>query len=427
MTRILVIEDSPTQAQELAMLLGDAGFEVEVASDATEGYKLATQGHFDLIMADVHLPDGNGFDLCRQLKAEARLKDTPVLIVTADSNPQNVLRGLEVDADGFMTKDRSSAEIVGRVQRTLAGGARQVRVGDLEYTQVIFQNTEFLLKATIEKLLNILLSGFEDVINLNERLKADQAVLLQLNEEIRSANQALEEANRLKDKFINMAAHDLRNPVGNINVMASMMLQNECEPNEQREFLNNIAHETEQVLVLLEDLLSASTMRDHRLDLKPVFQNPIGILRKAFDGFVLIARKKGLKLIWDVPSTLPSAELDTVRMTEVLSNLIANGVKFCAPGRSVSLAATAVDSHLEISVRDNGPGISPDEIPHLFEPFARLSNKPTAGEPSSGLGLSIVKQIVELHGGNVSVESAVGRGTTFKVLLPLHFPHAVAN
>jgi signal transduction histidine kinase len=427
MTRILIIEDSPTQAQQLAILLADAGFDVEIAPDATRGYVHAATGNFDLIMTDVYLPDETGFELCRRIKANDLLKDTPVLIDTADSNPKNVLRGLEADADGFMTKDHSPAEIVGRVQRTLAGGARRMHVGDVDYTQVTFQNTDFLLKPTIEQLLNILLSAFEDVITLNERLKANEADLLRLNEEIRAANQALEEANRLKDRFLSMAAHDLRNPIGNISVMASMMLQNQCDPAEQNDFIDSILHEADHVLLLLQDLLSVSATRSGRLELKPVFQDPVKVLRQAFDGFVLIARKKGVKLVWEVPSDLPSAELDAQRLAEVLSNLISNGLKFCSPGESVFLKAAAMNSHLEISVRDTGPGIKQEELPRLFEPFTKLSTRPTAGESSTGLGLSIVKQIVELHGGDVSVETALGEGTTFKLHLPLHYPHAIPN
>src|SRR5262249_50695812 len=149
--------------------------------------------------------------------SSARLKDTPVLIDTADSNPKNVLRGLEAGADGFMTKHHSPLEIVGRVQRTLSGGARHVRGGDNHCMQVTFQKADFLLKPTAAQLLNILLSAFEDVLNLNQRLQANEVVLRRLNDDIRSANRELENANRLKDRFLSMAAHDLRNPLANIS------------------------------------------------------------------------------------------------------------------------------------------------------------------------------------------------------------------
>jgi signal transduction histidine kinase len=427
MTRILVVEDSPTQAQQLAILLADAGFNVEIAANAAEGYGCVTTENFDLMMVDVYLPDGNGFELCRRVKANVHARRTPVLINTADSDPKNVLRGLEAGADGFMTKDHSPDEILGRVQRTLAGGARQLRVGDLDFTKVTFQNTEFLLKPTIEQLLNILLSAFEDVINLNLRLKASEAALLELNAEIRTANRAMEEANKVKDRFLSMAAHDLRNPIGNISVMASMMQGNECSPAEQTDFLNCMVQESDQMLQLIEDLLSASATRTGKLELKPVLQDPTKVLRETFDRFMLLARKKGIQLLWRVPSGLPPTELDSVRVAEVLSNLISNGLKFCSSGQTVALGARAVNSHIEIWIRDNGPGIKDEELPLLFDPFTKLSNKPTGGEPSTGLGLSIVKQVVELHGGCVSVESTIGKGTTFKLQFPRFYHREIAN
>jgi signal transduction histidine kinase len=121
-----------------------------------------------------------------------------------------------------------------------------------------------------------------------------------------------------------------------------------------------------------------------------------------------------------VPETLPPAELDFIRVLEVVTNLISNGVKYCASGQSVHLGARALDDHLDISVRDTGPGIRAEELPHLFEPYAKLSSKPTGGENSTGLGLSIVREIVEMHGGQVFAHSTPGQGTTFNVELPLH-------
>jgi signal transduction histidine kinase len=427
MTRILVVEDSPTQAQQLAILLADAGFEVEIAATAAQGYAHATTGEFDLIMVDVYLPDESGFELCRRVKAHARLKRIPILINTADSDPKNVLRGLAAGADGFMTKDHSSDEILGRVQRTLNGGARLLRTGDFDCIKVTFQDTDFLLNPTIEQLLNILLSAFEDVINLNLRLKASEAALLELNTEIRTANRALEEANKVKDRFLSMAAHDLRNPIGNISVMASMMRDDECDSAERNNFLDSMIRQSEQMLQLIEDLLCASATRTGKLELKPVLQDPAKVLRQAFDRFLLPARKKGVQLLWEVPPGLPPTELDSERLAEVLSNLISNGLKFCSPGQSVTLGARVVDSKLEIWVRDNGPGIQKAELPHLFDPFTKLSNRPTGGEPSTGLGLSIVKQIVELHGGHVSVQSVVGQGTMFTLQLPLYYVETVTN
>src|SRR5689334_29972 len=112
MPRILVVEDSPTQAQQMAFILEDAGFEVEAATSAEEAFDLLTREPFDLVLSDLVLPGASGFDLCRRIKADPERGHTPVVVITSQADPVNVLRGLESGADGFMTKDRQPAEIV---------------------------------------------------------------------------------------------------------------------------------------------------------------------------------------------------------------------------------------------------------------------------------------------------------------------------
>src|SRR5439155_11891060 len=136
---------------------------------AERGFEQALGGSFDLVLTDLNLPGASGFDLCRRLKGDARTSALPVIVLTSEADPVNVLRGLEAGADGFMTKDRSSAEIVRRVQRAIAGGARKESAGGRSVSRAIFLGHEFRLTATREQLLNVLLSAFEDVIELNNR------------------------------------------------------------------------------------------------------------------------------------------------------------------------------------------------------------------------------------------------------------------
>jgi two-component system, sensor histidine kinase and response regulator len=428
MTQLLIVEDSATQALQLSLLLQDAGFEVEIAADAERGYSLIAEGRFDLVVSDVNLPGESGFALCRKIKANPDLKNLPVLIITADSDPSNVLRGLEAGADGFMTKNHSPAQIVHRVQRTIAGGVRMMNVGGVDYTQAVFRGNEFLLRTTVKQLLNVLLSSFEDVIDLNDQLRSSEVVLRELNVELHKVNEAVTEANRVKDKFLGIAAHDLRNPIGAINGMASVLLEDgsDLKPDERQQYLQHIMKQTDSMLRLLHDLLDISAIRGG-FELKSVLQNPIEVLRAAFNTFVLPAREKNIRLVWEVPDNLPAAEFDFNLLLEVISNLISNALKFCAKGQSVRLLAHTLNSHLEICVCDTGPGIKQEELPQLFEPFNKLSNKPTAGEKSTGLGLSIVREILTLHGGRVSAESSLGHGTTFRVELPLHRRPAGTN
>ena len=421
MTRVLVVEDSPTQAQQLALILVDAGFDVEIAPDAETALDLLHGQSFDVVLSDLVLPGQSGFDLCRRIKRDESTRHIPVVVQTSQADPVNVLRGLEAGADGFMTKDRAPGEIVRRVHRALSGGVRTVQDGATTVTEAAFLGQEFRLTAGREQLLNILLSAFEDVIDLNERSRASEAALRELNTELRKTNQALADANQIRDKFLRIAAHDLRNPLAVIQGLGSILIEGEQGPvtEPQADLLRRMVKQADAMLALLTDLLDISALRAGKLEIKPVLQEPTEVLREAFDSFVLRAREKNIDLVWEVPKNLPPAAFDFNRILEVLSNLLSNALKFSFPGGVIRLGAREHAGLLEMSVRDAGQGICAAELPRMFEPFARLSSRPTGGEKSTGLGLSIIKEIVELHHGRISVSSVQGEGTTFVVHLPL--------
>src|SRR5437867_7555753 len=170
MSRVLLIEDSPTQACWLAGVLESAGFEVMTAPDAAKGFEHLSTERFDLVLSDLQLPGESGFDLCRRIKADAQLARTPVLILTAEADPANVLRGLQAGADGFMTKDRPAEALVTGVQRVLERVSRGLPTAeDRTPTRVRFLGEEFELTAGRQQLLGVLLSAFEDVVNLSRR------------------------------------------------------------------------------------------------------------------------------------------------------------------------------------------------------------------------------------------------------------------
>jgi signal transduction histidine kinase len=320
-----------------------------------------------------------------------------------------------------MTKDRPPSEILSRIQRTLAV-THEGALGSTEGpSPVLFLGHEFQLGAGPRQLINVLLSAFEDVIELNNLYRESESSLRDLNRQLTRANDALTEANEVKDKFLRIAAHDLRNPLGVIRAFAQALTQHELGPlnEEQDDALRRILRQSDMMLALLSDLLGVSALRAGKLEIRPLLQDPVDVLREAFNAPVLAAREKGIRMHWEVPEALPPAEFDFNRILEVLSNLLSNAIKFCSQGQSVHLSARENGSYLDIGVRDTGPGIAAHEIAHLFEPFAKLSAKPTAGEKSTGLGLSIAKDIVDLHGGEIWADSVLGEGTTFSIRLPL--------
>src|SRR3954466_6168865 len=120
MRRVLVIEDSPTQAQELLLILEEAGFQAESAPDAEQGFARLVSGRFDAVLSDLHLPGDDGFKLCRKLKSDAKLREIPVVVCTSEADPLTVLRGLEAGADGFITKGHDADEFVARLSRAFS-------------------------------------------------------------------------------------------------------------------------------------------------------------------------------------------------------------------------------------------------------------------------------------------------------------------
>jgi signal transduction histidine kinase len=419
--RLLLVEDSPTQAAELSFVLEDAGFEVEIAGDAERGWKSISAASPAAIVTDLVLPGESGFDLCRRVKADPRTRSVPVIVLTGESDPVNVLRGLEAGADGFMTKDHSPEAIVERIRRTIRHTADAAGAPEIAVRRVDFLGQVFELRATREQLLNVVLGAFEDGIRLNERVRASEAMLRERHDALGRANEALREANEVKERFLRAAAHDLRNPAGVIRSIAEIILEGDAGPvsDDQRDLLGRVVRQAQTLLDLLQDLLDVSALRAGKLELRAKLQEPRVVLRDAYETAQTSARLKQIELVWAVPDGLPPLAFDFRRIQEVLGNLLSNALKFCSPGAHVTLGAAAVAGGVEISVADDGPGIPERDQARLFEPFAKLTNRPTGGERSTGLGLSIVKEIVERHGGTITVESRVGEGSTFRVRLPL--------
>ncbi len=228
----------------------------------------------------------------------------------------------------------------------------------------------------------------------------------------------LRELNEIKNRFLGMAAHDLRNPIGAIRGLANMILNLDLEDEKKAKFLEMISRTSDQMLVLLNDLLDVSTIDSNEFNLTKRKGN-LGILLKERIALVSItADQKGIQLSCDVDDNT-DIEFDSDRVGQAIDNLLTNAVKFSAPGSVVETSVRRNGTSLDLTVRDFGQGIALREIDRIFTPFEKLSSKPTAGEKSTGLGLAITKKIVEAHGGTIRVESTPGKGSAFTLSFPV--------
>ena len=456
MPRILLVEDSPTQALELAALLEEAGFTVETAPDAERGFARLAEG-FDLVLSDLVLPGASGFDLCRRIKADPDHRHLPVVVLTSEADPVNVLRGLEAGADDFMTKGKEAEAIAARLHRTLDGHDAA------DTSRVVFLGREFELSAGRAQLLSVLLSSFEDVVHLNERDQASERELrtvnAQLEQTVRSEREAhralkaaqsqLVQAEKLSSlgHMVAGVAHEINNPLAFVsNNMAVLQRDtqavrelvdlyrdaDELLAERQPELRARIQAHTDDIdLDYTLDGLARLTTKSRegltriqeivaglrsfaRLDESAFKEADLNAgIRSTID--IIRGKARGKQVVIDLQlGPLPTTLCHAAKLNQVVMNLVANAIDACPEGGTATISTAAVGEAIELRVSDTGPGVDPATRDHIFEPF--FTTKPIGA--GTGLGLSITYGIVEEHGGTVEVASAPGGGACFIVRLP---------
>jgi two-component system, sensor histidine kinase and response regulator len=249
-------------------------------------------------------------------------------------------------------------------------------------------------------------------------LRESQQQLLESNTSLVAANQQLNE-------FLGMAAHDLRNPLAAMQGFSKLLLAaapGRFSPEQQKQLLERIQSSSDFMLRLVNDLLDISKIESGKLtlDLKPmelrwIVQSTVELNR-------IFASEKKITIIFDPDQGVQKVWIDEYKMEQVVTNLLTNAVKYSHPNTTITIRLRQDADVVVLSVKDQGVGIAPDELHKLFTPFGVTNAKATAGEKSTGLGLVIVKKIVEGHQGSLAVDSTVGSGSTFSVILPTSKP-----
>ncbi|MFC1852026.1 ATP-binding protein [candidate division CSSED10-310 bacterium] len=256
-------------------------------------------------------------------------------------------------------------------------------------------------------------------INYNEQ----EMVLVIVDDmtELEEQKKRLQELNSLKDKFLGIAAHDLRSPISVIKMYSDSMIKffNQNLSQEQLKFLNLVNETSDFMLSLVDDFLDLATIESGQLILNRQHQDYVGLVRHSVEMNNIIATQKNISLEPHISTEIPALCFDRYRLEQVINNLISNAVKFSEPGSRVKVIVEKNHQHIKTYIQDTGPGIPNDEIAYVFDAFRTTSVNSTAAEKQTGLGLAIAKKIVEGHQGTLEVSSEVGQGTTFSFTLPL--------
>lgn len=238
------------------------------------------------------------------------------------------------------------------------------------------------------------------------------------NEELLRTNEILRKTVEEKSKLLGMAAHDLKNPLFGIRALSEIVLENEELPPKSERKLNLIRESAEETLQLIDNLLAtASTAVQTEPESEPV--DVAALVRWVVRSFEPHAERKAQSLHCSVKSDEPCVVDGSKRkLREAIDNLVSNALKYSSQGDDISVDVGRADGEVTVSVEDAGPGLSESDQKRMFAPFQRLTPAPTGDEGSSGLGLYIVKQIVEMHDGRIEVDTELGRGSTFTLAFP---------
>lgn len=253
--------------------------------------------------------------------------------------------------------------------------------------------------------------------NINELIESLKKSNEELEQKVQDRTKQLVEANEAKNHFLGIASHDLKVPIsGVLGLIELLNLENKNRPEREVEYLNYMQDSCKNMQRLISNLLDinriergATTIKKQEIDLRK-------FLSKLERDFSHQAKKKNIELI--VIAIDGVIQTDPDALSRILENLLSNALKFSTRDRSVNLRTTIIDGKIKFEIIDEGPGITSDDIPKLFGKFQKLTNQPTGGEGSTGLGLSIVKELTILLGGEIAVTSNVGEGTVFSVIIP---------
>jgi two-component system sensor histidine kinase/response regulator len=354
--RILVVDDQPTNIQVVGSVLGPLGHEIVPAVDGATALKRLALRPPDLILLDFLMPGMDGCEVCRQLKENPDWKDIPVIFLSAADNKDFIVRALEAGGVDYITKPFNQAELISRVR------------------------TQLVLK------------------HARDRLR-------QLAED--------------KDELLGVLAHDMKNYLGGMNMSAELLHEGIDRLHNERlaRLSGNILRSSAQLLSFMKEFL-ANAATDYGFTPKPAVLSLADVASAVVRNYQESARRKSIEIQTDFPDGDFTVLADASALDQVLDNLLSNALKFSPSGKRVFVSLRPLNQQVECVVRDEGPGFTPEDKARMFRRYGRLSARPTDGEPSTGLGLSIVRKLVLAMNGVLACESNPGQGAAFAIRLP---------
>jgi two-component system, sensor histidine kinase and response regulator len=366
---ILIVDDQPENLQILGNILGIYNYKKALANNGFEALEVAEKVRPDLILLDIMMPNMDGYEVCERLKLNPITADIPVIFLTAKSQDEDIIHGFEKGGVDYITKPFKQNELLVRIK-----------------THIDLKKSHDLIK-------------FQ--------------------------NEALVKLNQDKSELMSITAHDLKNPL-QVMVGFSKLLEENTEQFtsvEIKEIAKDIKDAGESMFRIISDLLDLNAVEEGAVSFNLEKFNINDLIRSIIDQYRHAAKDKDISIeLLRTPQLY--IESDPGRIAQIFDNLISNALKFSPMGKKIFITTDLVTQEhsrkkrVQVRVKDEGPGIAPEDFEKLFVKFARLRAKPTNNENSTRLGLSIVRKFTELLEGKVWCESEYGQGATFILELP---------
>ena len=362
----LVVDDSGVARHVVTEYLKREGLTVIQAKDGQEAFDILRRqaSDIDMVITDLHMPRIDGCQLVQSIRGELNLSDLPVIFLTASADESELLEVFKAGATDHLVKPFAKEELLARIR-----------------------------------------------VHLEQN---------RLNKNLRNMVNELTDLNRMKDNLLAVCSHDLRSPLNGILGFADLLLEKDYLENEDRESLHHIKASGNVLLGLINDILDLSKAKADQAKLK---MDPITlsqVVQTSITSLNRMAAEKAQDLLFKDQCEKAVIMGNASGLGRVFNNLVSNAVKFTPENGTVQIIIEpASNDNVTVKVMDTGIGIPEDKIPYLFDQFTQTSQSGTAGEVGTGLGMSIVKEILEKHGVPITVESKAGEGTCFTLIFPL--------
>jgi signal transduction histidine kinase len=380
---ILLVDDQPSKLLTYESILGELGENLIKVSSATEALECLLRHDIAVVLVDVVMPELDGYELAAMIRQHPRFQQTSIIFVSAL---------LLTDLDRL----------------------RGYECGAVDYVPV----------PVVPEILRAKVSVFAELYRKTRALERLNAELEQRVAErtaaLEATTAALQEADRRKDEFLAILAHELRNPLAPIRTAVQLLRKRDLAEAQTMRAREVIERQVQHLVCLIDDLLDVSritrgmiTLQRERVLIDAVVARAVETARPLID-----SRKHELTL--DLPEELLSIEGDPTRLVQIIGNILHNAAKFMDPGGRIVLTVTRDDSYAVIRIRDFGMGIPRELVPKIFNLFSQVHQKSESPHGGLGIGLALVRRLVEMHGGVVTADSAgPGQGTEMVVRLPL--------